>query len=79
MGQPLRGIGLEETLELFCRPYWLDRRSHVAEQYRAIGWVGDRLYSVICEIRDHQAGEIHHLVTLWKSTREEIELYEKNS
>jgi hypothetical protein len=36
--------------------------------------MGDRLYSVICEIRDHQAGEIHHLVTLWKSTREEIEL-----
>ena len=76
---PRRGIGFEEVQELFSRPYWLDQRRDVPEQYRAIGWVGDRLYSVIFEIREDKDGEILHLVTLWKSTREEIRLYEENS
>ena len=76
---PRRGIGFEEAQELFSRPYWLDQRSDVPEQYRAIGWVGDRLYSVIFEIREDEEGEILHLVTLWKSTKEEIRLYEENS
>jgi uncharacterized DUF497 family protein len=49
------------------------------EQYRAVGWVGDRLYSVIFEIREGEEGEVLHLVTLWKSTQEEIRLYEENS
>ena len=76
---PKRGIGFEEAREIFSRPYWLDRRSDVPEQYVAIGWVGDRLYSVIFEIEADEDGEIVHLVTLWKSTREEIKLYEENS
>ena len=65
--------------EVFSRPYWLDQRSEVPEQYRAIGWVGDRLYSVILEVRKDDEGEIWHLVTLWKATNEEIRLYEENS
>ena len=76
---PKRGIGFEEAQELFSRPYWLDRRSDVPEQYVAIGWVGDRLYSVIFEIREDEGGEILHLVTLWKSMKEEIRLYEENA
>lgn len=75
---PRRAIGFEEVQELFSRPYWLEQRSDVPEQYRAIGWVGGRLYSVIFEFRDDE-GEILHLVTLWKSTTEEIRLYEENS
>ncbi len=74
-----RGIGFEEAQELFSRPYWLDQRSDVPEQYVAIGWVGDRLYSVIFEVREDKDGEILHLVTLWRSTKEEIQLYEENS
>ena len=74
-----RGIGLEEAQELFSQPYWLDQRSDVPEQHRAIGWVGNRLYSVIFEFREDEQGEILHLVTPWKSTREEIRLYEENS
>ena len=74
-----RGIGFEEVQELFSQPYWLDQRSDVSEQHRAVGWVGDRLYSVIFEFREDQDGEILHLVTLWKSTKEEIRLYEENS
>ena len=45
----------------------------------AICWVGDRLYSVIFEIREDEEGEILHLVTLWRSTTEEIQIYEENS
>ena len=76
---PRRGIGFEEVRELFSQPYWLDRRSDVPEQFLAIGWVGDRLYSVIFEAREDEEGEILHLVTLWRSTKEEIRLYEENS
>ena len=76
---PRRGIGFEEARELFSRPYWLDRRSDVPEQFLAIGWVGDRLFSVIFEVSEDEEGEILHLVTLWRSTKEEIKLYEENS
>ena len=75
---PKRGIGFEEAQEVFSRPYWLDRRSDVPEQYLAVGWVGDRLFSVIFEFRQEEETEILHLVTLWKSTKEEVRLYEEN-
>jgi uncharacterized DUF497 family protein len=61
---PKRGIGFEELLELFARPFYLDQRSDVPEQYRAIGWVKRRLYSVIFETREDDEGEYYHLVTL---------------
>jgi uncharacterized DUF497 family protein len=64
---------------LFSQPYWLDQRSDVPEQFLAVGWVGDRLYSVIFEVREDREGEILRLVTLWRSTREEIRWYEENS
>src|SRR5277367_2288678 len=70
---PKRGIGFEEAQEVFMRPYYLDQRSDIPEQYRAIGWAGDRLYSVIFEVREDGDGEYFHLVTLWKSTRQEQE------
>lgn len=76
---PRRGIGFEEAQELFSRPYWLDERSDVPQQFRAIGWVGSRMYSLIFEPREDADGEILHLVTLWRATKEEIELYEENS
>ena len=75
---PRRGIGFEEIQELFTKPYWLDQRSDLPAQYRAIGWVGDKLYSVVFEIREDEEGEIFHLVTLWKSTKEEVRMYEEN-
>lgn len=76
---PQRGIGFEEAQELFSRPYWLDQRSDVPEQYVAVGWVGDKMYSVIFEMRKDKDGEIFHLVTLWRSTKEEVRAYEENS
>jgi len=76
---PKRGIGFEEAQEIFSHPHYVDQRTEVPEQYRAIGWVGTRLYSVIFEIREDAKGEYFHLVTLWKATREERELYEEHS
>lgn len=73
---PQRGIGFEEAQEIFRQPYYLDCRSDLPEQWRAIGWVGTRLYSLIFEVRQDAAGEFYHLVTLWKATREEERLYE---
>ena len=75
---PNRGIGFEEAQELFDRPYWLDQRSDDPEQYFVIGWVGERLYTVVLEFRVDSEGEFRHLVTLWKSTKEEVRLYEEN-
>jgi uncharacterized DUF497 family protein len=76
---PLRGIGFEEAQEIFAHPYYLDRRSDLPEQFRAIGWVGQRLYSLIFEVREDKEGEFYHLITLWKSTHEEEELYAENT
>ena len=71
--------GFEEARTLRERPYYLDRRSDAPEQFRAIGWVGDRLYSVIFEVRADEDGEYLHLVTLWRATGEEQKLYEESS
>jgi len=76
---PRRGIGFEEAREIFSQPYYQDRRSDIPEQYRAIGWVGQQLDSVIFEFWEDEEGEFYHLVTLWKSTREERKLYGENA
>ncbi len=70
---------MKEACEIFSRPYYLDQRSDLPEQYRAIGWIGGRHYTLIYEIREDQEGEYYHLVTLWKATKEEKELYEEHS
>ena len=76
---PRRGIGFEEAQEIFTHSYYEDCRSDDPEQFRAIGWVAGRLYSLIYEIREDDEGKYYHLVTLWKSTKEERRLYEENS
>lgn len=76
---PTRGIGFEEAREIFEHPHYIDRRSEIPEQYRAVGWVSGRLYAVIFEVREDTMGEYYHLVTLWKATREESRLYEEAS
>lgn len=76
---PKRGIGFEEVQEVFLHLYYLDERSDVAEQYRAIGWVGGLLYTVIFEVREDEEGEYYHLVTLWRATKQEQQLYEEHS
>jgi len=76
---PQGGIGFEEAQQIFAHPYYLDQRSDLPTQHRAIGWVGERLYTVIFEVREGREGEYYHLVTLWKATKEEQQLYEEYS
>jgi|SRR4051794_28310109 uncharacterized DUF497 family protein len=54
---PRRGMGFEEVQEVFSHAYYLDQRWDVPEQYRAIGWVGEQLYTVIFEVREDEEGE----------------------
>jgi hypothetical protein len=77
---PRRGIGFDEAQEIFTRPYYLDQRLDVAGQYRAIGRVGERICSLIFEIREDEQCEFYHYlhpITLWISTLEEEELLPK--
>ena len=76
---PRRGIGFGEAQEIFERPHYLDVRNDLPLQHIAIGWVGQKLYWLIFEVREDDEGEFYHLVTLWKATREEEQLYEENS
>jgi uncharacterized DUF497 family protein len=74
-----RSVGFEEVQEIFSHPYYIDQRSDLSEQYRAIGWVGELLYTVIFEVREDEEGEYNHLVTLWKATKREQQLYGEHS
>jgi uncharacterized DUF497 family protein len=76
--KPERGIGFEEVQMLFQSEHLTDRRSDDPEQFRAIGWVDGTLCSVIYEVRNDKEGEFYHLVTLWKSTKEERRAYAEN-
>ena len=75
---PKRGIGFEEVQEIFQHPYFEDCRSDYLKQFRAIGWVKGKLFSVIYEVREDEEGDYYHFVTLWKSTPQEEKLYEEN-
>lgn len=69
------GISLEEAQEIFDQSYLVDRKNDDPEQFRAIGWSGGRLCSVIFEIRRDREGEFYHLITAWKATKQEEDAY----
>ena len=73
-----RQIDFVEVQEIWSHPHYVDCRSDDPEQFRAIGWVKGKLYSVIFEVREDNKGEFYHIVTLWKSTKQEEKLYEEN-
>ena len=73
-----RGMGFEEVLSLFDKPYHLSQKKDDPEQWRAIGWVVDKLVSLIYEERDDEEGLFLWLVTFWPSTRIERELYNES-
>ena len=74
---PKRGIGFEEVQEIFQHPYFEDCRFDDPEQFRAIGWVKGKLFSVIYEVREDEEGDYCHFVTLWKLTPHKEKLYEE--
>jgi uncharacterized DUF497 family protein len=72
------GVSLEEAQEIFDQDYLVDQKNDDSQQFRAIGWCGGRLCSVIFEIRHDAKGEYHHLITAWKATFEEEQSYDEN-
>jgi uncharacterized DUF497 family protein len=74
-----RGIGFADAEEIFRHRYFLSYRNENPEQFCATGWVMEKMYSLVYEVRKDNEGEFYHLVTLWKATREEIALYEENA
>jgi uncharacterized DUF497 family protein len=72
------GIGLEQAEEIFDQVYLVDQKSDDPEQFRAIGWCSGCLCSVIFEIRHDSEGQFYRLVTAWKATKEEQQIYGEN-
>ncbi len=73
-----RGTSFEEVQELFSRPYVMQQKNDDPEQYKAIGLVRGKLITLIVEVRQDDDGEYEHFVTLWKSTKGEVKIYEEN-
>jgi uncharacterized DUF497 family protein len=76
---PRRNLSFDESREIWTHYHYVDCRSDDPEQFRIIGWAKGSLYTVIYEVREDAEGEYYHLVTLWKSTKQEVRLYEKYS
>lgn len=72
------GVSLKEAQEIFDQVYLVDQKNDDPEQFRASGWCGGRLCSVIFEIRQDADGEYYHLVTAWKATEKEEQTYAEN-
>jgi uncharacterized protein len=72
------GVSLKQAPEIFDQAYLMDQRNDDPKQFRAIGWCGGRLCSVIFEVRRDAEGEYYHLVTAWKATQEEEQSYAQN-
>jgi uncharacterized DUF497 family protein len=72
------GLSLKEAQAIFDQAYLVDKKNDDREQFRAIGWCGGRLCSVIFEIRRDEEGEYYRLITAWKATIEEEQSYAEN-
>ena len=72
------GLSLKDARAVFDQVYIIDEKNDDPKQFRAIGWCGGRLCSVIFEIRHDSGGEYYHLITAWKATQEEEQNYAEN-
>ncbi len=72
------GVSLSEAQEIFDQAYLVDQKNDDPQQFRAIGWCRGRLCSVVFETRRDDDGEYCHLITAWKSTKEEEQSYAEN-
>lgn len=73
-----RSIGFEEAQKIFLHFYYLDERSDLPGQYR--DWKGRRMpvHGNLRSARGRRR-EYYHLVTLWRATKMEQQLYEEHS
>jgi uncharacterized DUF497 family protein len=72
-----RGYSLEEIATILAGDYVERIKQDDPEQFIAIGYLGNTLLSVIYEVRYDGEGEYIWLITYWKSTRREREIYEQ--
>ena len=72
------GVSLDQAQEIFDQTHIVDRKSDDPLQFRAIGWCCGRLCSVIYEVRHDTDGEHYHLITAWRCTNQEQEMYAEN-
>jgi uncharacterized DUF497 family protein len=72
------GVSLKQACEIFDQVFLVDQKNDDPEQFRAIGWCGGWLCSVIFEVRYDSKGEYYHLITAWKATDEEEKIYAEN-
>ncbi|MBE9193204.1 hypothetical protein IQ230_23235 [Gloeocapsopsis crepidinum LEGE 06123] len=75
--QQNRGYSLKEVSRILAGDYVEQMKRDDPEQFIAIGYLGNTLLSVIYEIRSDEDGEYVWLVTYWKSTKREREIYEQ--
>lgn len=73
----VRGLSLEECAAMFLVGHVTDRKTDVPEQYFAIGFVQGQLITLIYEYRQNEDEEIIWLITYWKATKREAQLYEQ--
>ena len=72
-----RGYSLEEVATILAVDY-VERMKHDDPvQFVAIGFLKNSLLSVIYEVRYDDEGEYIWLITYWKSTKREREIYEQ--
>jgi uncharacterized DUF497 family protein len=72
------GVSLKEAQDIFDQVYIVDQKNDDPEQFRAIGWCGGRLCSVVFEVRHDADGQYYRLITAWKATSEEEQIYAQN-
>jgi uncharacterized DUF497 family protein len=68
-------VSLREAQDIFDQAFLVDQKNDAPQQFRAIGWCPGLLCSVIFEIRHDSEGEFYHLITAWKATKAEEQIY----
>lgn len=72
-----RGIGFAEVARLFEQKHLIALKADDPEQFFAIGWVKNKLWTVVFEDSEDDLGSLRWLVTFWPSTTREKQLYEE--
>ena len=76
---PKRGVGFEKCRRFPPTQYYLTTARIVpSSTERSAGWKNGCTL-LFFEVRKDEEGEYYHLVTLWKATRQEQELYEEHA
>ncbi|NEQ87248.1 MAG: hypothetical protein F6K26_46645 [Moorea sp. SIO2I5] len=72
-----RGYSFEEVASILAGEYVERMKQDDPAQFIAIGFLKNSLLSVIYEVRYDDEGEYIWLITYWKSTKREREIYEQ--